>query len=668
MEPAPIYQGQAFATPRVANTSSSMPTKPLFADLWEQNRHEATKALQGIEQALIDRNDNTILLSQQAEAKANDIALTTELKNRLALPNGAPNGFYDANGKIIPSAVRELVTRYRNLTHSWNKALIDPTNQQRSAESTTAYQQGITSATEAAILANMHEREAKAYEENIRYSVELGQYDNARRLTEEANANGAFSDPRAGMIIHDIEGEEIKQTIRSFRTPHDFVRAYDNPAFMERVSRHPEILAEVDRMIGAQELTGKRSSATTTRNADGSTSVTRTPATPPLNAPDYLQDHWMKWNGNFGTPDAKAESAAVMQLWLGESITKLKGSEEGDSQWFAGRVLANQLGISDAEYEQLYKTRSQQLSFGGFNAEAILNDMSAEAWLGVTPEDEAALFFRRNSSHQEREAVRQRIANAMRNDVNERYEAWWHQNKERNPSVRDQAAQLQSIINEVIADKPLFRVNGESLLREYERVITPTTQRSDEVTHEVDQTKARQRQTTVRTTARNMWRNIPQFVSKRMPLWFNIGNLGSFNFELGVGSAANNLPDTDTKNIIYLPEGSKLPAESMYVQMNNGRHTIPIEFRHANVDKPTMSVNLRLSTGTARRNPSSVRWDGVNLIFSEDNVVTQNESYEEAIQYSNAPNSLIPDEGLNPEDVEATEAWYNSLPVGELSF
>lgn len=679
MEPAPIYQGQAFATPRVANASSSMPTKPLFADLWEQNRHEATKALQGIEQALIDRNDNTILLSQQAEAKANDIALTTELKNRLSLPNGAPNGFYDANGKIIPSAVREIVTRYRNLTHSWNKALIDPTNQQRSAESTTAYQQGITSATEAAILANMHEREATAYKENIRYSAQLGQYDDARRLTEEANANGAFSDPQAGMIIHDIEKQEAEVRYSNM-TAIELARTWNTPEERSALRQFPELERQVRRRLESESLRGVPAGIVMTRNSDGSTSVKQTPATPPANAPYYLQQHWMQWGGEFKTPEAKIASASVIQRWLSQYITRLKGSEEGDSQWARGRFLANQLGISDAEYEQFYETRTKQISYGGFNPNPVLESISRDAFLSITYRDEVEL-----AGHNEADAekIRNRIANAVRDKILHRYEVWYSQNSRYNPQGRDQAAKLQEIIEEVkqearanITDEQFnslpqsSRDNFGALMNQYADIRTKyVNEQETRIAREVELTNARRvraesegswlrlanrGRVSLGTAARNgLTRN--NMVSRAA----NMASLNTFAFELGRGEDAVNLDDSDTKPIIYIPEGQKLPAESMGVLFNNGRNRINIEFRHANVSKPTMSLMLKMATGTTTRNPASVRWDGVNLIFSPEDIEEPYE-YELAVPYS-TEGSLLPDDGINPEDAQMVEDWQMQI-------
>ena len=664
MEPAPIYQGQAFATPRVANTSSSMPTKPLFADLWEQNRHEATKALQGIEQALIDRNDNTILLSQQAEAKANDIALTAELKNRLNLTNGAPNGFYDQNGKIIPSAVRELVTRYRNLTHSWQKALIDPTNQQRSAESRAAYQQGITSATEAAILANMHEREATAYKENVQYSMKLGQYDDARYLVAQASADGVLSEPQAGMTYLDIDKQELGSEIAAMSTPLDMARAWDDFSFRSRISQFPDLEARFRDTLERESLRGTPAGVTLARNANGTTSVKRTPAVPPANAPFYLEDHWMKWGGVFKSPEAKQASVAIMQRWLGENIERLQGSQEGDAQWARGRFLANELGISDGEYEQLYETRTKQISFGGFDVRPVLESISRDAFLSTTLRDEIEIAALNDGKPEDIEKIRNRIADAVKDKILYRYQVWYSQNQGHSPQPREQAAQLQNIIEEVKREgltagteeqrnavEQSVRDNFGKLMDDYiARRTSLIEQQENAIVQELDETRKRR----LRSESEGSWRRLlsaprPTLRTGALGRIASMANMNTFAFELGYGVDAGDLPDSDDKNIIYIPEGQKIPAESMNVLMNNGRNRINIEFRHADVAKPIMSRRLRMSTNTITRNPASVRWDGVNLIFSTENL--PDNTIEEATPISG---SLLPDEGLAEDYIPPT--------------
>jgi hypothetical protein len=697
MEQTPIYQGSSFATPRVASAANAMPTTLPFAEQWKRNREEATKALQGIEQALIDQNDNTILLSQQAEAKANDIALTAELKNRLNLQNGAPNGFYDANGKIIPSAVRELVTRYRNLTHSWNKALIDPTNQQRSSESTAAYQQGITSATEAAILANMHEREAAAYKENIRYSVELGDYDNANGLIREAYDRGVFSAPQAGMQIHALNEEALKEKFGSLQTPEDMIAFWDDGNTRAQLEQHPELYARIQEEIERRtRLSGVASSATAVRNADGSTSVQRTPALPPAGAPYYLEDHWMRFGGKFNSPEAKSGSVQVMQLWLSQNIDTLKGHPEGDAQWANGRFLANQLGLDDSEYAQLYETRSGQLTAGGFNHKPILESLSTEALLGMTTMDESWVRSNPTAKADAIRAERARIANALREQIGNRFAIWLNEGNNKNAPVRDQAAMLQTFVNQVAAERASdprrfegVEVSAEAVKKELENLTSGIEDVNTARAKEVDATRQRRREAQLATSllrsteatlpntmpqARRLAASIANMWNRRRPISPEVQNAirasyAPFTYELGMGRLSNNLPDTDTRNIIYLPQGTPIDTPVANVLTPDGRNGMTIEFRHADVLRPTMSMRLRRVTGAVTRDPASISWDGVKLNISNEEAMPYSRGGVPSLFPETDNNSYVSEDGLHidlplEEAIPASNADFFNEQIG----
>jgi hypothetical protein len=111
-----------------------------------------------------------------------------------------------------------------------------------------------------------------------------------------------------------------------------------------------------------------------------------------------------------------------------------------------------------------------------------------------------------------------------------------------------------------------------------------------------------------------------------------------FNYNLAPVDIS--LPDSKTKNIIYLPKGMELPIEekvdSRYkfpfrkktlsktstanVSIKQGTLGFSVEFRHADVNEPTPSLKLLRTLNRPTSSPASISWNGYELVVSDDSV------------------------------------------------
>jgi hypothetical protein len=490
----------------------------------------------------------------------------------------------------------------------------------------------------------------------------MGDRFEAERITREGYERGVIPAAEAGERIYALNEEGLKENFDRLQTPEDMIAFLDNDDIRAQLEQHPELYArireEVDRRT---RLSGAASSSRAVRNADGSISVQRTPALPPAGAPYYLEDHWMRFGGKFDSPEAKSGSVQVMQLWLSQNIDTLKGHPEGDIQWANGRFLANRLGLSDSEYAQLYETRSGQLTAGGFNHRPILDSLSTEALLGMTTMDESWQLSNPRATADAIRAERARIANALREQIGNRFAIWLNEGNNKNAPVRDQAAMLQTFVNQVAAERASDRrafqgveVSAEDAIKELGNLMRGMEDVNTARAREVDATRQRRRDAQFTTSllhsaesalpntmpqVRRLATTIANMQNRRRPSSPEVQNAlrashAPFAYELGLGRASNELPDSATRNIIYLPQGMPINTPIANVLTPDGRNGIAIEFRHADVEKPTMSMMLRRVTGAVTRNPASISWDGVRLIISN----------EEAVPYSHSEHStLIPE-------------------------
>ena len=604
MEQNPIYQGTQYVAANTATSDANVPRKLLFAEEWERNRHATTQALQGIEQALIERNDNTVLLNQQAEAKRRDLEMTMEMKNILDLENGAEGSWYDYNGKLNKQAVRDFIKKYSTMPTQWGKAVRSPEAQQKSASMSQAYQIGVQEAVEAAILANTKKREQQAYKDNMRLATEMKDWNERDRITDAAEANGALSPAEAATEKIISERGRLAQEIDECDTTDKLLDKWYDPDFQQRISN--PAFSELKEAMQKKIEHDNSTQATTTGDyyeldpKTGKRKAVAGTVTPPDGAPWYIQTVMRQYNGKV---PADIASAAI-QKYLGEQVDELNSTTKGRQQWSRARAMAHTLGLDDTAFNNEYKMRSSQLQLGGFDAPAILKNIADEHWLYTTRDDEALIeryaSEGKTLTEEDKKAKLARIAQERRDIILNEYNNWYKQaTSEGNvkPTPRQQYATLLEIIRRRGEDweeiTPYIRENTALYLK-----------REIEVAKEQGRTQARKRKTAELTKDFNE--------KNPMPTYWQTSTDVKFSYDLAPTDGGT-LPDSKTHNIIYLPKDMELPAKSANVSIKDGKLGFTIEFRHADVGMPTPSRKLLRSMGRPTFSPASISWDGYGL-------------------------------------------------------
>lgn len=647
MEQAPIYQGTQHA---VANTTTATPNVPrrlLFADEWEKNRHEATRALMGIEEALIERNNNTVLLNQQAEAKRRNLEMTREMGEILALENGAEGGWYDYNGKLNKQAVRDFVNKYSSQPIQWGKALIGPEAAQKSATATQAYQFGVAEAVSSAILANTKKREEQALKENIRLSAEMGAYEDVDQQISDGQARGIFSPQQAELAKQENRKSELEAELAQLQNVDSALDKWEDPNFRARLAEFPELEDRLERFIESSNKTQGFTMPGTYRvdPKTGKATETKEEYWPPAGAPVYIQTLLYTYKGNPPVGDA----TTAMQQYLSQEIDSLKGSKKGDSQWATAKAMATEtLGLNVEVFNQLYKTREKQLSYGGFDAPAVLKNIPIWTWLNTTTRDEN---LPSDLSDDERERAHKKIADDIRTEILAEYNVWLSQNESKDVSARDQCAKLIDIARQKTAAKN----SRDTIERAIRSRTDEITKREVEVGRELKATEDRKR-------AQKKADFYSRFNRQPAKPDFQRGEISStvaFDYELA--PVDSNLEGSRTQNIIYLPKSSELPAKGGKVNVSWKKgYVVEIEFKHADVQQATPSRRLLCSLGIPTKSPARLTWDGSTLHVQE---------WEPSLfpQGTNTDDGLVPDDGSDPtedpNDVPKQNEDWKPLPI-----
>lgn len=635
MEQNPIYQGTQYVAANTATSNANVPRKLLFADEWERNRHATTQALQGIEQALIERNDNTVLLNQQAEAKRRDLDMTKEMQSILDLSNGVDGSWYDTNGKLNKQAVRDFIKKYSTMPIQWGKAIVSPEGQQKSASMSQAYQIGVQEAVEAAILANTKKRELQAYKENMRLATEMKDWESRAQITADAVNKGVISYQEAATESLQTDQGMLQERIDACETKQQLMDLYYDPDFQDQLSLewNSEIKDALEKRINHLNDT-QATTADDYYEVDPKTGKLKAvagKATPPDGAPYYIKNLFSKHNGRI--PEEEAMKA--IQQYLGEEVDELDSTAKGAQQRSRAHEMATKtLGLKDEAFNRAYKIRTQQLKVGNINAKAILDNIDDSYWLTTTQDDEKLLKAltdgTENISELEKKNRLTAIAKARRDIINSEYTNWLTQatSGDEKPTPQQQYAALLEIV----------RRRG----KEWEGIIPAINSQTTEfrksvadVEREVIKTGDRKRTTQAATALTDTLTSFVNSVKSRMGISDALSEWkvsSDINFAYDLAYVNNSLPESKKKNIIYLPKNSPLPAKSANVTTKNGTLGLTIEFRNADVEKPTPSVKLICSLRRPVSSPASIAWDGRKLIVSEE--------------IAERPNTLIADNGL----------------------
>lgn len=621
MEQNPIYQGTQYTAANTATSNANVPRKLLFADEWERNRHATTQALQGIEQALIERNDNTVLLNQQAEAKRRDLEMTMEMQSILDKRSDDPDSWYDTNGKLKKQAVRDFIKKYSTMPTQWGKAIVSPEGQQKSASMAQAYQTGVQEAVEAAILANTKKRELQAYKENRDLSRAMGDFEASKRYTAEQRAIGNISEQEAAMADMEDDRGDLEKRINQCRTQDELLDLWYDENTQAELSLYwnQDIKEKLEKRINDNNKT-QATTSDAYYKLDPKTGKMKAEAgivSPPDGAPDYIKEAIIKYNGAVPT----AEAISAVTRYLRETVKNTNDTEDGAEQWGVAKTLATEtLGLKETVFNQLYENRIAQISFGGFDAEPIINSIADNAWLDTTDEDE--MLAEQGLTETEIAKRKKEIIQRLKNDILNDYDIWWSQNKKHKPSENDQYIKLLQITRKY--------KSREAIALAIEALSKDNLEQAKRIKEEITLTEDRARKTAISTIKYNKAnpKTIPWEVSSDV----------RFNYNLAPVDLS--LPDSKTKNIIYLPKGMELPIEektdSRYkfpfrkkqlsktstanVSIKQGSLGFTVEFRHADVAKPTPSLKLLRTLNRPTSSPASISWNGYDLEVSNKTV------------------------------------------------
>lgn len=676
MEPSPLYQGHQFK-PAQAPQARLSPEIP-FGQQYVNNLGETTKSLQRIKDARIQRNDNTILLNQEANEKQAALDLTNELKYMLSLPDGAKGGIYDNFGRVRKDAVNNLRNKYLSLSRNWHKGLIDPEAAGKSAIATQEYTAGVNQTIEASLLANTKTRQRKAYMRNMELNQSYNAYDDNDKLIDAAYANKVIDATEAEQLKFDNEKAKLAYTIDSTNDPDALLDMWEDSAMQKQLSYHPSLRNLLERKINLTLDTQGRAaneehfttSKTSKGNSTAGASGKKPKALPPDGAPLYIQVLYAKYNGDF--PENSEDSFKAIQRYLSENVDETDETETGALQWNKAKLIANGIGLQDTVFNKAYAIRKKQLSFGGFAPEKMLSTIENKHWLALTQEDETMLTALLNKHALEdkkhgaeyaaqqrpaREAaikkIQQDVAKSMRTRAIAEYNLWESQNEK--APIRDKYTKLLDITRKLeteLEEKSISAFIAGQL-----------------ASAEANIAKERRATADRKLKTQKEEYNTVEWVKR-----FGTGNLNyngvsmdalakyysslidpaipatSFNLQFDYQLAApdSKLPDSKTHNIIYLPKSTPMPDKKAHVYKRKGSLACTIEFRHSDkVQQPTPSRRLLASLGRATTPPTYIKWDGVDLDFGESSPYQQGNIVYGLFPEDDTAEEI--DDGLSPE-------------------
>ena len=694
MEPSPLYQGHQFK-PAQAPQARLSPEIP-FGQQYVNNLGETTKSLQRIEDALIQRSDNTILLQQEASEKEAALNLANELKYKLSLPDGAENGIYDQYGRIRKDAVNNLRNKYIALSRNWHKGLIDPEATGKSAIATQEYTAGVSQTIEAALLANTKTRQKNAYIRNIEQNANLHEYDANDALIDEGLEQNAYSQVEADELKFDNNKARLAYTIDSTNDTDALLDMWEDPAMQEQLSYHPSLRNLLERKINlildtqgraANEehfTTSKTSKGNSTAGASGK----KPKALPPDGAPLYIQVLYAKFNGDF--PENSEAAFEAIQRYLSENVDETDETETGAQQWNKAHSMATAIGLKDTAFNKAYALRKAQLSHGGFDPEKMLSVIEDKHWLALTKEDETMLtdllnkYSSEDKKHGDEYATQQKptrdaaikkmqqeVAKNMRTSALREYNRWELQNEK--APIRDKYTKLLEITRKLETELEKKSIStfiaGQLASAEAniakERKATADrklkTQKEEYNTfawmerfgagsHNTAEWVKRFGTGELQYNGVNL-RDLAKYLylDKETPIPTTSTDL---QFDYQLAAPDSKLPDSKTHNIIYLPKNSPIPPDKKaHVYKRKGSLACTIEFRHSDkVQQPTPSRRLLASLGRATTPPTYIKWDGVDLDLGEPAPMSNDLIDEWGGREWNAPAGELPiDDGLATE-------------------
>lgn len=690
MEPSPLYQGHQFK-PAQAPQARLSPEIP-FGQQYVNNLGETTKSLQRIEDALIQRNDNTILLQQEASEKEAALNLANELKYKLSLPDGAEGGLYDNFGRIRKDAVNNLRNKYLSLSRNWHKGLIDPEAAGKSALATNEYTTGVSATIEAALLANTKTRQKNAYLRNIEQNANLHEYDANDKLIDDGLKQNAYSQVEADELKFDNNKARLAYTIDSTNDPDALQDMWEDSTMQEQLSYHPSLRNLLERKINLTLDTQGRAaneehfttSKTSKGNSTAGASGKKPKALPPDGAPLYIKILYAKFNGDF--PENSEAAFEAIQRYLSENVDETDETVTGARQWNKAKLIANSIGLKDTAFNKAYAFRKEQLSPGGFDPEKMLSVIEDKHWLALTKEDETLLtdllnkYSSEDKKHGDEYAtqqkptrdaaikkIQQEVAKSMRNRALREYNRWELQNEK--APIRDKYSKLLEITRKLetelekksisafiagqlasaeaniakerreTADRKLKTQKEEYNTFAWMKRFGPGKHNTVEWVKRFGTGDLQYNGVNLRDLAKYL------YLDKETPIPTTSTDL---QFDYQLAAPDSKLPDSKTHNIIYLPKDSPIPDKKAHVYKRKGSLACTIEFRHSDkVQQPTPSRRLLASLGRATTPPTYIKWDGVDLDFGESSPYRQGNIVYGLFPEDDTAEEV--DDGLSPE-------------------
>ena len=650
MENNPLYQGQSFTVSSGVNFSPLSTAMP-GAEKALRDGMQASKTFQMLNDALIERNDDTFLRQQEVVEKQAAMELTAELQRGIEAQPGDKDSLYDEYGRVKMSAVNALRSKYMEPAKYFQKGMISPLAIKKSQDAASSYQLGVDKTIQTALLAATKTKQEKVYRDSIKRDIMYGNHKSASETNKRARENGVWSDDEADMIQFDInEGDAIKKINDCNGDAAKLLALYDDDSFQDSIRLHDKAQAKLNKAIEALQLKGTPEIVRYKLDSNGKPKAVVDKAKPPIGAPRYIQKTWVDYKGKFDTIEAKEAAFKTAERYLSEEITEPDTTSVGAEQWSKAKAVAESLGVDAARFKKAYDIRVSQISYGGFNPVPFVQEMVDEDWLSTTKRDEE-IDADETLSESKKKNAKEQLVERIRTAAINSYNAWYKANCKGNdkPTPRACVDQMGKVLNKIFIGET--KAHADAVEKMTDAAANVIIAREKEITA----TKDRQRRSREADAAEEAKHGAIEFPSSEN---FQLSADKTFDCELQEGKYAKDLPDTADKLILYVPKGSDLINEKVNVAMQGLKYAFTIEIREADVKAPTMSQALRLQTHTYTRNPKSMSWDGHNLTFSKANI---------------APPSWFPndddvtDDGVDPQGAAELEAEAEEVEAEEES-
>lgn len=638
MENNPLYQGQT-ATVSSGINYSPLSTAMPGAEEALRNGMQASKTFQMLTDALIERNDDTILRRQENAEKQAAMNLTAELQRGIEAQPGDEGSLYDEYGRVNKGAVNALRNKYLEPARYFQKGIVNPLNLKKSQDASSQYQLGVDKMIQTSLLAATKTKQEKVYRESMALCDQMGDYNGRRRVIRQGIESGAISKTEGArqMAITD-ESELLDEIEEAGNNPEDFYfNKWMDEDYQATLARNPKALKAARALVRRASVTGSTAGTKYKLNAKtGKVEGIDVPAIPPRIAPVYLQELWLKYNGDFDSPEAQSEVGQNIAMYLSRYIDEPQGTKDGDQQYVDAWALAEAYGMDKSIFDKIYKTRLKDISRGALDASKYINRIAKDYWLTLTEEDEqlAEELAAQKITQADYNSKINFLVEKYKNAALDKYTGWNNSVSNENPDSARQANQLLSIIEKTFP-------NQKGIVEEMRKQIeTRNKEEEMRITKEKLLTKTKRAADKAAAAIFSPSIKTPNFDDMRLSVDT------SFELDLLPAVFGAGIKDSKEKNIIYVPLDSELEdKKKLMLAMPDANYAYNVEIRKVDIDAPVMSSALYLATKTALKNPAKIKVEKGIITFSNDE----------------ATDSI----GLIPQSAKNVWARANGKPVAE---